>query len=200
MNEFWASLDTLGKVLFCTALAASTVLVIQIVLMIIGFATGGLGDSLGVDGDVDVDGDGVPDDHSGSGVVGLITIKGIVSFFAVGGWTALGLDISKAHPAVTIIVGVIVGIATLIGVGLIYRALYKLESNGSIQYKNAVGKTAEVYIPIKPGSVGKVNVVIQERLVEADARTLGDEEIATGAMVKIVDIINGVFVVETLNN
>lgn len=198
MNEFWAGLTTLGKVLFCTALAASTVLVIQIIFMIIGFATGGLGDAVGVDGDLDVDGDGVPDsDHSGAGAVGLITIKGIVSFFAIGSWTALGMLLGNVNVAASIIVGVIAGLATLIGVGFLYKALYKLQSNGNIKMSNAIGKLGEVYIPITAhGGSGKINVVIQERLVEADARTLGDVDLPTGSMVKVVDVVNEVLIVE----
>ena len=198
MNEFWASMDLLGKVLFCTALASTTVLVIQILLMIIGFATGGLGDAVGVDGG-DMDGDGLPDSNDGAGTVGLITVKGIVSFFAIGGWTALGLNLGGAHVALVIIIGFLAGALTLVGVGFLYRALYKLQSNGSVQLANGVGKTAEVYIPIQAhgGNVGKINVVVQERLVEADARTLGDKDLATGSFVKIVDIVGGVYVVES---
>lgn len=196
MNEFWASMDTFGKVLFCTALASSTVLVIQIVFMIIGFATGGLGDAVGIDGG-DIDGDGISDVNDGSGEIGLLTIKGIVSFFAVGSWTALGLELGNAHTAVSVTVGLIAGIATLIGVGFLYRALYKLQSNGNIQIKNAIGLTAEVYIPISAnGGAGKVNVIVQGRLVEAEAKTLGEKELKTGSLVKIIDVVNGVLIVE----
>lgn len=202
MNEFWVGLTTLGKVLFCTALASSTVLVIQIVFMIIGFATGGLGDAVGVDGDLDVDGDGVPDnDQGGSGAVGLITVKGIVSFFAIGSWTALGMILGDVHVAVSIVVGVVAGAITLVGVGLLYKALYKLQSSGNIKMNNAIGKIGEVYIPLKAnGGSGKVNVVIQERLVEADAKTLGDVDLPTGSMVKVVDVINEVLIVEAAKN
>jgi hypothetical protein len=163
--------------------------------MIVGFATGGLGDDIGSAGG-DLDGDGVPDGTDGSGEVGLITVKGIVSFFAVGSWTALGMLLGNVHTAVCIVVGVLAGIATLIGVGFLYRALYKLQSNGNIKMTNAIGLVGEVYIPISAnGGTGKVNVVVQERLVEADAKTMGDKDLKTGSLVKVVNVVNGVLIV-----
>lgn len=197
MAAFWEGLSLFGKILFCTALAGTTVLVIQIIMLIIGFAAGSLGDVDGFDGDIDADGDGIPDGGEG---IGMFTVKGIVAFFSIGGWVGLAMDMAECHPAITAVVAVVSGIVALIGVGFLYKGLYKLQSSGNVNMNNAVGKTAEVYltIPANGENTGKVSVTVQERLIEAEARTMGDS-IATGTLVKVVDVINDVLIVEPLN-
>lgn len=194
---FWESLSLLSKILFCTGIATTAILLIQIILLIIGFA----GDAFG-DGDFDVDGDGDfdMDDVGGSGV-GLFTVKGLVAFFSLGSWTGFAMDVSGCHEALTIGISVLVGIVALIGVGFLYKALNKLQSNGTLNMSNAVGKNAEVYltIPASNSGVGKVTLEVQERYIEVNARTLKGEALPTGSIVKVVDIVNGELIVEKIN-
>ncbi len=193
MTEFWLSLSLLAKILFCTGLASTLVLLIQIILLIIGFSAGSLGDVDGFDTDGDVD----LDDVGGDGI-GWFTVKGIVAFFALGSWTGFAMDVSGCHEALSISIAIVVGIISLIGVGLLYRALYKLQSNGLLNLENAVGKDAEVYltIPASNGGVGKVTLTIQDRFIEAEARTNKDNPLPTGSMVKVVSVVNGILIVE----
>lgn len=197
MTAFWEGLSLFSKILFCTALAGTTVLVIQIIMLIIGFTAGSLGDVDGFDGDVDADGDGIADGGEG---VGMFTLKGIVAFFSIGGWVGLAMDMADVHPAITVLVALVAGALALIGVGFLYKGLYKLQSNGNVTMDNAIGKTAEVYltIPANGENTGKVSVTVQERFIEAEARTMGDS-IPTGTLVKVVDVINDVLIVEPLN-
>lgn len=193
MQEFWLSLSLLAKILFCTGLASTLVLLIQIILLIIGFSAGSVGD---VDG-FDADGDADIDSTDGDGV-GWFTIKGLVAFFSLGSWTGFAMDVGGCHEAVTLVVAVVVGIVALVGVALLYKALYKLQSNGTLNLENAIGKEAEVYltIPANNGGVGKVTLTVQDRFIEADARTNKDAQLPTGTMVKVVSVVNGVLIVE----
>lgn len=190
MTDFWVSLSLLAKILFCTGLASTMVLLIQIILLIIGFSAGSVGDIDGfdADGDVDVDGDGI----------GWFTVKGLVAFFALGSWTGFAMDVSGCHEALSLSIGVVVGVIALIGVALLYKALNKLQSNGVLNLENAIGKDAEVYltIPANNGGVGKVTLTVQDRFIEADARTNKDTALPTGSMVKVVSVVNGVLIVE----
>lgn len=195
---FWESLSLLAKILFCSGIATTSILLIQIILLIIGFASGSLGDVDGVDGpDGDFDGDVDMDDAGGSGV-GWFTVKGLVAFFSIGSWTGFAMDVSGCHEALTICISILTGIVALIGVGFLYKALNKLQSNGILNVKNAIGKEAEVYltIPANNKGLGKVTLQIQERYVELDARTSSEEDLPTGSIVKVVDVINGDLVVE----
>lgn len=188
---FWESLSLLSKILFCTGIGATAILLVQIILLIIGFA----GDAFG-DGDMDVDADGGTDlDTDG---VGLFTIKGLVAFFSIGSWTGFAMDTAGCHEALSLGVAVVVGTAALIGVGFLYKALNKLQSNGNLNAHNAIGKTAEVYltIPANNAGVGKVTLEVQETFVELTARTNGEKPLPTGTMVKVVDVVNGDLIVE----
>lgn len=195
MTEFWLSLSLLAKILFCTGLASTLVLLIQIILLIIGFSAGSVGDVDGFDADGDVDLDDA--DGPGDGV-GWFTVKGLVAFFALGSWTGFAMDVSGCHEALSISIAVLVGAVALIGVGLLYKALYKLQSNGAVNLENAIGKDAEVYltIPANNGGVGKVTLTVQDRFIEAEARTNKNDTLPTGSMVKVVDLVNGVLIVE----
>lgn len=193
MTEFWEGLSLLAKILFCTGLASTTVLLVQIILLIIGFSAGSVGDVDGFDSDGDID----LDDGDGDGI-GWFTVKGLVAFFALGSWTGFAMDVSGCHPALSVSIGVVVGVVALIGVALLYRALNKLQSNGVLNLENAIGKDAEVYltIPANNGGVGKVTLTVQDRFIEAEARTNKDVPLATGSMVKVVSVVNGVLIVE----
>ena len=67
----------------------------------------------------------------------------------------------------------------------------KLTDEGTLDLNNARGKTGSVYlrIPGKRAGVGKVQVKVQG-LQTLDAVTDNEDEIKTGAVVEIVDIIN----------
>lgn len=194
---FWESLSLLAKILFVTGIASTSVLLIQIILLIIGFASGSFDDFDGAD--VDLDGDGDIDlDDAGSSGIGWFTVKGLVAFFSIGSWTGFAMDVSGCHEALTICISVLTGVVALVGVGFLYKALNKLQYNGIMNLKNAIGKDAEVYltIPANNGGMGKVNLQLQERYVELDARTNDAEPIPTGSIVKVVGVINGDLIVE----
>lgn len=193
MAEFWSSMSTLSQVYFVIACTASVILLIQFVLVLIGFAGGDLGDiDMAVDADVD----------AGGLEAGLFTIKGLVALFAIGGWVGLGMDISNVHIAVTIIVSVLCGAVAFVGVGFLYRAINKMQSSGNIIVSNSVGTTGEVYltIPANERGNGKVSLILQERCVELEARTKSETPIPTGSMVKVVEVIGNIVIVDPIAN
>ena len=69
-------------------------------------------------------------------------------------------------------------------------AMMKLQSDGTLDLKNAIGSVAEVYLKV-PGhraGHGKVNVQVQGRKVECKALTEG-AEIQTGQPVRIIEVL-----------
>lgn len=178
----WNDWTTLQQVCFCIATFFSIVLVVQVILMLIGLGSEG-------DTEIDLSGDGDADVvvDTGSGIA-LFTLKGLIAFFAVGGWVGFMLGNSALHPLLVILIAVASGTVALIGVGFLMKWLMRLQQNGTMSYSNAVGKTGEVYltIPAKCAGAGKVNVEIQGQLTEASAMTDSDEPIKTGAKVVVV--------------
>ena len=75
-----------------------------------------------------------------------------------------------------------------------------LQSNGNIDYNEAVGKIAEVYLTIPPKNEGsgKVTLNVSERYVEKSAVQSGETPILTGAKVRIISVIGDEYLVEKI--
>lgn len=190
MEEWWNGLNVLGRVYFCIGLAATVLLVAQIVMMLFG-----LGES---DVEIDLDGDGTPDVSIDADGFNLFTFRGFVAFFAIGGWT--GYIFADDNQTLAIILSVIAGTLALVAMALIMRAIMKSRSDGNIDVKKAIGLTAEVYLTIPPAEkgAGKVNLTLEERFVELNAVQTGDSPIPTGSRVKITSVSGENLVVEKI--
>ena len=193
---WWSTLSLLQKIFFCVACASTLLLLIQIIMMIVGFGSDGDLDTDGIDGGVDgfeEAADGLTLDSDVG--LSLFTVKTLSSFFAIGGW--VGFAVSDLGNLPAILIALLSGTIALVGMAFIMKRLASLQSEGNIHYSNAIGKIANVYltIPANNGGSGKINLTLQERFIEANAITNDAEEIRTGAMVKIVSIIDDTFVV-----
>ena len=151
-----------------------------------------------LDADTDID---VEDfDHGVMYGFKFFTVRGIVAFFCIFGWTGAALYHSGMQPVWIVILAAAAGFLAMFVIGLIFYAVKRLQSSGNINYINAVGRTASVYIPIpeKRTGTGKVMVMIQERLVEAEAVTDEKKKIPTGETVKITGNIGTTLIVKKI--
>ncbi len=191
METWWNSLNSLGRVYFCIGLAATVLLILQIITLLFG-----LGDD---DLDVDLNGDGEADASIAAGDgFNLFTFRGLVAFFAIGGWT--GYILADDGAVLAIIVSVLAGLAALFAMAFIMKGIMRTRSSGNIDVQKAIGLTAEVYltIPAAGNGLGKVNLVLEERFVELSALQTSNEPIATGSRVKITGVSGGSLVVEKI--
>lgn len=191
---WWETLTLLQKVFFCIACPASVFLIIQIILLLIGFGgEGEIGDEVDITGDGDVD--VTIDADSG---LSLFTIKGLTAFFTVGGW--VGFTLGDDSTALAIVLSIVCGSVALVLMALIMKWLIRLQSNGNVQLSEAIGKIADVYltIPAKNNGEGKISLTLNERLIEMNAIQNGDEPIKTGSKVKVVEIVGNTYVVEKI--
>ena len=137
------------------------------------------------------EGDHEPHDgaHHAAGVR-LFTLRGIVALFAVGGWVGIAACDLGISDAASVALALVFGIAAMVIAALVIKVSLKLQENGNISVKNAVARTATVYIPIPPSrsGSGKVMMNLQERFVEMTAITDHGEKIATGEAVQVVSV------------
>lgn len=193
MIAWWNGLETIQQVFALIAIPATLVMLIQTVMLLIGF-----GDTDG--GDVgDIDGDEIFEGVEGDGFV-LFSVRGIVSMLTVMGWSAVAL-LETLAPWLAVSIAVVLGFATLFGMAFLMRAVSKLQSSGNIDVGNAVGKVAKVYIPIPAAGkgCGKVTITLQETYSEFSAITTASEKLKTGAYVRVVAVDGtGTLVVEPL--
>ncbi len=186
MELWWQSLNLELQIFYGIGIVSLFALVIQIVLMFFG----------GLDNDVDF-GDG--GDH-GSGL-GIFSIRGITAFFLGFGWTGVIALKADLGIGLAITLGLLVGGALMVSIFLMMRAMLRLQSSGTLDYNNAVGEVATVYVtvPAFQKAGGQIEVLIQGRLTVAEALHKGGSPLAPGTKVRVVETLGrSTFVVEPL--
>ncbi len=201
---WWDNLSNLQQVSFIVAISATIIMVIFIILMLIGMDgaesfDGDVDIDIDFDGDIDfddVDGTGDVDGYNHDSIISIsglriLTIRGVLAFFSIGGWTVylLADDVSVW---LAIVIGIIAGAIASVLLAMAMKATMKLESSGNLDYKGAVGKTAVVYIRVPKNAIGKGKVIFthQGKMVEVDAITKEKEDIMSKTEVKIISLEN----------
>ena len=133
----------------------------------------------------------------------LFSMQSIIAFFCLFGWT--GLIFMKAcdlHVAVAAVLAFICGFAGMFLMALALWGMLKIQSDGTLNVKNALGLSGEVYIPIpaRRECPGKVMVKVQDQLTEFEAVTDDEEKIATGTQVTVIGITKGTTLIVTKHN
>ena len=113
--------------------------------------------------DADIDGDVCPSGdtdsithvHGNFAALRLFTMQGIVAFLAVYGWVSIAA-VSMGMPSIgAVVLGFVAGFFAMYGVAKLVQISSKLAENGTIDFRNAIGETASVYIPIPPNVNGE---------------------------------------------
>jgi membrane protein implicated in regulation of membrane protease activity len=184
MGAFYASLNGLERFFALCAAIGGVTLLIRIVLMLIGADSSDL-----MDTDVD-SADASISDAADAGFR-IISLQGITGFFMMFGLVGLALSRqSQVSQPVAAGGGIAAGLLSMVVISWIFNAMTKLQSDGTLDIKSAVGQKGTVYLTIKPKQGGKVSITIQGRLCVLDAITDRDEPIPTGEMVEVVRVTN----------
>lgn len=187
--QWWESLTAFQQVMFVLAISATVVMFIFLILMIFG-SDGS--DSFDGDVDLDSDVDSINDEPlTNFSGLRILSVRGVLAFLSVGAWTTYGFA-GIVHPLLSSLFGVIAGAVASYLMALAFRASMKLESEGNLEYKNAIGKKGNVYIriPAKRQGTGKVTLTFQERFVEIDAITDEETDLVTGTIVEVIAMEN----------
>ena len=133
-------------------------------------------------------------DHPDGGKSGgpkMLTVRGIIAFFAIGGWAGLAALSAGIRPIWSVQISLLAGVAAMIMSYLVIRFAMRMQSSGNINLRNALSQTAEVYIKIPPmrENTGKVMMLLQERLVEVDAVTDEADAIKPNTIVEVIGTV-----------
>ena len=143
MAEWWYSLETISQVFACIAIPFTLLLLIQTVMLFFGW---------GDDGTDGVDASGMDDPgHFGSDDgdifmsdgLHLVSWRSIVAFLCIFGWLGLTLSANGAEAWLSVTVAIAGGFLAMLGVALLVKALSKLQSDGSLNLKYALGVGGE---------------------------------------------------------
>lgn len=144
------------------------------------------------DGDADADGDTGDQPGLFAGLK-LFTLRGIVAFLAVCGWGGLWLLRMGLHPIFAVFLAIAMGFWAMLLMALFLRVALKLQDDGTLDFRNALGKAGTVYltIPARRAGEGKVHVVVQDQLHELVAVTDEEEALPTGSEIVVVGLSGG---------
>ncbi len=186
MLNWWNEMSITQQIYAIIAVPATLILIIQTILVIIG-----IGNS-----DADTDSaldmaDGADDlFDSGDDGLALFSVRGIMAMLAITGWSGVALLETNLHIGICIAISIALGFGALVGVAYLMQLVSKLQSSGNINIVNAIGKVAQVYIPIPPKGTGtgKVNLTIQEKYTECVAITESETALPTGSYVRVISV------------
>jgi membrane protein implicated in regulation of membrane protease activity len=199
----------LDTIFILAAVVGSTVMVCQFVLTLMGLSDdlsdggghamhGDAGDAFGGDaatvpGDhhtsvaTAADGQLHPDSSWLFGVLSFRTMVTAAAFFGLAGMASLRSGFSHS---VALALAVVAGVGAMYGMYWLMRSIAGLSSSGNQRIGNAVGRRATVYIPVpadKKGA-GKVQLSMQNRIVEFLAVTDEADRLKTGETVEVIGV------------
>lgn len=181
----------LDSLFVISAIVGGGAFAIRTILMLLG---------AGHDGDLGVDSSGGVHSDSDLGTR-LLSIQGIAAFLMMFGLVGLALtrETGVGHlPAIAL--SFAAGIAAMWVVARVMTLMLRLQSSGTLDLAHAVGEQGTVYLTVRPGSGGQVQVAIRGRLGTYEAQTDGLQEIPTGRAVLVVAVRANQLVVEPLPN
>lgn len=203
MAEWWSSLGITGQVFACVAIPSTLLLAIQTVMLFFGLGDDGAGDipdspdaadlpDIPDDASVDFENaDGV-DVHVSDGLH-LVSARSIVAFLCIFGWLGLTLSANGTAEWLSVIVALIGGFLAMLGVAYLVKGLSKLQSDGSMNLKYALGVSGNIYITVPPrrSGKGKVNIIVQGKLEELDAVTDEELPLPFGTEIVVIGLSGG---------
>ena len=211
-SQWWEGLQLAEQVLYCIAVPATLVLIIQTIMLLAGLGSDSSGinpsDTSGLDGFDGVDGvdgvDGIDTDvtdlshHDISSPTDiadfrLLSVQSVIAFLCIFGWSGIAAISCGMPPWGAILLGAVLGFGAMVLVAKIIQWSSKLTQNGNFNVKNLLGESGTVYIPIPPKGegTGKINISCGERFLVFDAVSEKDKMLATGSAVRVVDIVAG---------
>jgi membrane protein implicated in regulation of membrane protease activity len=197
------------------AVVGGTILICQFVLTIIGLGgdhgvdfshdiahdfAGGAGHDAG-GGDAHAGDDGGHDagqQHGSSWIFAVLSFRTLVAAITFFGLVGLAAQSAHQSVGVQLLLAVAAGIGAMYGVHWLIRTIGRLGEDATLRVKSALGQEGTVYVPIAGAraQAGKIQLKMQNRLVEYEAVTSTPDRLATGTKVRVVGFAGNMLEVE----
>ena len=160
------------------AILASLVFTIQTIMLFVGFDT-----------DADFGGGDVAFDVDG---LALVSVKTVSCFLLGFGWSGVILAPFFENGWIVALISLGVGALFMLGAWILLKQVLTLSQDNTFHADKIVGYIADVYlrIPADADKSGKVMVSYEGSLHELQAFNASEEDIPTGAKVRIVEAID----------
>lgn len=180
-------LSTIELIFWVSAIVGGAIFILRLVMMLVGFGADHVGDL-----------DTGPDMHTDTDVsFKLLSLQGVTAFFMMFGLVGLSLFAARSSTFISILGGVAAGAFTVWVLSIIFSKMKLLQSDGTIDIKNAIGVHGSVYLNIPAQGSGQVQVTVQGALKIFDAMSKDNQKLVTGEKVVVVDVAdNNTLIVE----
>lgn len=180
----WSEIGVFEQVFWGITIPATVIFLLLLVLTVFG------GDA---DADVDVDTDIDGEISAGDSIpFQFISLKNIVAFFTVFGWSGIGFINIGLSSFKVILFATICGVLMMVLMATLFYFMSQLAESGTLKMNNAIGKLGEVYlvIPGKRGGMGKVQLNVQGSMRTLNAITDDEKTIPTSSIVQVLNVID----------
>lgn len=210
--DWFQSIGLLEQIFVLIAAPSTIILFIQTIMMFFGGTAhdagldsdvSGIGDAdIGDAGGFDLDTE-LPDEPVGGDPqqfddagLRLFSTRGIIAFLTVGGWVGVICVEAGLHGVISVLLASVCGFAALLGIAKLMQALMRLQESGNYDYRQGLGMQAKVYLTIPEKGTGKINMILGGSLGEFSARSNSGSAIKTGSVVRVIDLVGDVYIVE----
>lgn len=183
-----AGLTWIEIIYWASTIIGGTLFILRVIMMFLGGSVGddALDTALDTGGDVSA-GESADADLSFQ----LISIQGLTSFFMMFGLVGLALLKAGLPILITVLGGILAGLATVAITGLVFSQMKRLQTDGTIRIQNTIGSEGNVYLTIPKNGTGQVQIIAQGSLKIFDAVSSNKSVIATGEKVHVVGVTGG---------
>jgi hypothetical protein len=179
----WSELAIFEQVFWVVAIPSTVIFIVLLAMTIFGGDVSDSDVTTDVDGTLG-DGDSIP--------FQFLSLKNIVAFFTVFGWSGIGFTNTGMAAWLVIILAAVCGLLMMLAMAALFYFMSRLAENGTLKMSSAVGKLGEVYlkIPANREGMGKVQLNVQGSLRTLDAITDDATTIPTNSIIEVLDVID----------
>ncbi len=183
-----AGLTWIEIIYWASTIIGGTLFILRVIMMFLG---GGVSDDA-LDTALDTGGDVSAGESADADLsFQLISIQGLTSFFMMFGLVGLALLKAGLPVLITVLGGILAGLATVAITGLVFSQMKRLQTDGTIRIQNTIGSEGNVYLTIPKNGTGQVQIIAQGSLKIFDAVSNNKSVIATGEKVHVVGVTGG---------
>lgn len=176
MESWWHSLNIPLQIFYATGIIAGLLLLVETALTLLGIGHHDLSE--------------VTTDHPDQ--LGMLSMRTLTGFFFGFGWGGAAALRGGLGVPLALLIACAAGAVFLVGIYGLMRALFSLRSSGTLNYKNALGQVATVYVTVPPDrrGGGQIEVLIQGRLQTISCLTSHTEPLLPQTKVRVVGLID----------
>ena len=190
MLETFTELPSFQKIYWIVTGVSTFIFFIVLISTFMGADADDIGD---IDAEIDAD--------TGAGFQ-FFTLKNLVAFFTIFGWSGIASIDAGNSKSITIIISLLCGLAMMFVMAAMFYYISKLTSSGTLKMKNALNSIGEVYLTVgaNRSRTGKIQIKIQGALRELEALTDHNEDLKQGKIIKVIEVTNnGTLIIEPQN-